>query len=163
LVKNNGVYTFSSANFFPFDGAGWDVYPGVNDWDSTTTACTQQSDCYQNDAYNNQSCVNGFCWNHNFGFTTEWHTAFLYNGGEQFAFEGDDDVWVFINKQLVVDLGGVHNTENGSISVDTLGLTIGQNYPLEIFQAERHPSGSDFRIDTTLMFTDCGGTYAGPQ
>ena len=51
-----------------------------------------------------------------------------YRGGEVFNFRGDDDVWVFINKALVVDLGGVHGAMEGRISLDTLNLTTGKNY-----------------------------------
>jgi fibro-slime domain-containing protein len=93
---------------------------------------------------------------HNFSFTTEIHTSFAYKGGETFTFKGDDDVWVFINKQLVIDLGGRHAQETGSISVDTLGLTVGSTYDLAVFHAERHTSESNFQIQTTLDFADCG-------
>ncbi len=94
--------------------------------------------------------------NHNFSFTTEFHTSFKYQGGETFTFIGDDDVWVFINSQLVIDLGGRHGQLTGSVSVDTLGLTVGQNYDLAVFQAERHTTQSNFRIDTSLEFVNCG-------
>jgi fibro-slime domain-containing protein len=94
--------------------------------------------------------------NHNFSFTTEFHTSFKYQGGETFMFVGDDDVWVFINNQLVIDLGGRHGQLTGSVSVDTLGLTVGQNYDLAVFQAERHTTQSNFRIDTSLEFVNCG-------
>ena len=94
--------------------------------------------------------------NHNFSFTTEIHTSFTYNGGETFTFKGDDDVWVFINKQLVIDLGGRHAQETGSIALDTLGLTLQSVYDLAVFHAERHTPQSNFRIDTTLAFTNCG-------
>ena len=94
--------------------------------------------------------------NHNFSFTTEFHTAFTYKGGETFTFVGDDDVWVFINNQLVIDMGGRHGQLTGSVQLDTLGLTVGTNYDLAVFQAERHTSQSNFRIDTTLAFTNCG-------
>jgi fibro-slime domain-containing protein len=87
---------------------------------------------------------------HNFHFTTEVRTSFTYQGGEVFSFRGDDDIWVFVDGQLALDLGGVHPALEASIDMDTLGLEPGQTYPMDIFHAERYPEQSNFRIVTTI-------------
>lgn len=97
---------------------------------------------------------------HNFHFTTEIHTRFRYRGGEVFNFSGDDDVWIFINDQLVVDLGGVHGAQDARLEVDVIageaGIQTGNVYAFDMFHAERHTSESNFRADTNLEFVDCG-------
>ncbi len=97
---------------------------------------------------------------HNYFFTTEIHTRFKYQGGESFKFTGDDDVWVFINGKLAIDLGGVHTARDASIDIDArateLGLVKGNVYDFDMFQAERHTYDSNFRADTNLNFVDCG-------
>lgn len=87
---------------------------------------------------------------HNFHFTTEVHTSFTYEGGEVFTFRGDDDLWMFVDGQLAIDLGGLHPALEASVEMDTLGLEVGQTYAMDIFHAERHTTASNFRIVTTI-------------
>jgi fibro-slime domain-containing protein len=99
--------------------------------------------------------------NHNFHFTAEIHTRFIYRGAEVFTFKGDDDIFVFINNRLVINLGGVHEQQTEQVNLDAraaeLGMTPGNAYPLDLFFAERHTVESHIRIDTTIgSFVDCG-------
>ena len=91
---------------------------------------------------------------HNYHFTLETHTHFVYRGGEVFTFAGDDDVWVFIADQLVIDLGGLHSIRTAKVELDQikekLGMTVGQKYPLDLFFAERHTISSHFIVHTTI-------------
>ncbi len=126
LDPKTNTRVFDTTSFFPIDGQGFG---------------------------NSGEDDNGVM--HNFGFTFELHMKFVYAGGEVFRFRGDDDMFVFINNNLVIDLGGVHAPEEGNVTLDTLGLTKGTEYPIDIFQAERHTTQSNFRVETTLAFSNC--------
>lgn len=96
---------------------------------------------------------------HDFHFTFELHMTFRYAGNETFEFIGDDDLWVFINGKLAIDLGGVHAPMTGKIDLPAraaeLGLEQGKEYPIDFFQAERMTSQSNFHVETSLTFTNC--------
>jgi fibro-slime domain-containing protein len=91
---------------------------------------------------------------HNFHFTLEMQIPFRYVGGETLTFSGDDDLWIFINDTLAIDLGGVHSTETRTIDLDALaehlGITPGGIFPFALFFAERHTDGSNFSLETTI-------------
>lgn len=96
---------------------------------------------------------------HNFDFTLELVTEFRYTGGETLTFASDDDSWVFLNRKLAVDLGGLHPLTLGSISLDLesqrLGIVKGGTYPMHLFYAERHIPNAALRIDVPAADFGC--------
>ena len=91
--------------------------------------------------------VRGF---HNFGFTMKIQATFQYVKGQYFEFNGDDDVWVFIDNKLVVDIGGQHQKIKKSINLDDLNLVEDSTYNFHIFYAERKREESNFMMRTSI-------------
>lgn len=93
---------------------------------------------------------------HNFGYAAKIQATFEYVPGQYFDFYGDDDVWVFIDKRLAVDIGGQHAQVKGAVDLDTIGqntgdkLIPGKTYDFHIFYVERHTGSSNFRMRTSI-------------
>lgn len=92
---------------------------------------------------------------HNFHFTSELRFWFQYDqiaidNPPSFQFYGDDDVYVYINGKLAVDIGGVHPQYDGQVVLNPtnagiFGLEKGKVYEFALFQAERNRSGSNYK------------------
>lgn len=95
-------------------------------------------------------------------FCFESHAKFTYRNGMQFSFRGDDDIWVFIDYKLAVDLGGTHLAAPGYVKLDTLNgvhgkLQVGQTYSIDIFFCDRRTDMSNVRIKTNMYIKQSTG------
>ena len=74
-----------------------------------------------------------------FLYTSEIHTFFHFQGTEVFTFSGDDDLWLYINGRVALNLGGLHATATQSIDLSNplamsfLGITVGGVYTLDMY------------------------------
>ena len=141
FTKEGSVYKYDNSAFFPLDN---DKSAALKPQVPSVTATFGHRQTGNMDGIDMAT--------HNFGFTFELHAKFAYakGAGQRFDFRGDDDVWVFINDSLVIDLGGVHSAEYAAIDLDGLGLVDGKNYPLDFYFAERRVTGSRLTITTSL-------------
>jgi fibro-slime domain-containing protein len=143
------------------DGFGWSAYPwetDVADYLDLSGLETAHADFPST--------------THNFSFTSEVKLWFRYDAARELEIElaGDDDLWLFINGRLAIDLGSWHTPvgawltigdgkvvvqeeldHNGTgvpreSSVEALGLEDGQIYPIAVFHAERQRETSAFKL-----------------
>jgi fibro-slime domain-containing protein len=154
---------FDRCGFFPLDD------PNQPKIDQNT----KQPITYTESLYPGRTCYAyeglgfGSGWaNHNYSFTTELRYWFQYQGTEKLKFTGDDDVWVFINGTMAIEMPGTHNRAVGTVILDAangtaqvgygeppssyttidLKLSKGSVYEVVVFQAERWCCGSNYML-----------------
>jgi fibro-slime domain-containing protein len=111
---------------------------------------------------------------HNFHFTSEVRYWFEYHADKNatLTFNGDDDVWMFANGKLVVDISGTHARTADSVIINAattdmdgnlLSLVEGKIYEMVVFQAERNTNNStyglsldDFELAKSSCQSQCG-------
>ena len=104
----------------------------------------------------------------NLHFCSASHSNFRYKKGLKFNFRGSDDLWVFIDNKLAVDLGGTHLPAPGYVDVDQFfkknGLNpdeiIGKMFDIDIFSCNRRASSSSLRIKTNMFIEQTSGITA---
>jgi fibro-slime domain-containing protein len=150
-----GIDAFSRA----YLDNGWNNTTPYNVYNTTSYGCTYPSPGYDGTAKARA----------NLSFCFESHAKFIYEKGQEFFFRGDDDIWVFINNRLVIDLGGIHIAAPGFVDLDSIGrnwdaqgnpiegraatkdtLIEGEVYPIDIFVCERMGVQSNVRISTNI-------------
>ena len=89
-------------------------------------------------------------------FCAEAHASFKYKKGLKFSISGSDDIWVFINNKLAVDIGGTHLTAPGYVDVDKFmtNAEIGKRYDLDIFYCNRRTTSGSLKISTNMLYVE---------
>ncbi|EFA82368.1 hypothetical protein PPL_04793 [Heterostelium album PN500] len=148
-------YILMDDYFFPIDNKGWDEIKLPNG----SYQYLRYTDQWSKISWDPQQAYNGQY--HNFHFCLHASASFDYKGNEVFTFKGDDDVWVYVNGQLIVDLGGIHQMENASVDFSTLGIKKGDRCKFDFFYCERHTDRSEIEIETELEFYCAYKDYCG--
>lgn len=135
-TDNRAIYEDDNANsteFYPIENLGYEQ-PGL---------LKQTSEV-------NKGEKNG-------NFTLRGEAQFIYNKNDNlfFTFKGDDDVYMYINGVLALDLGGAHGSNTKTVKLndlnaETYGLVDGKVATFTFFYMERCSDASTFSIETNL-------------
>ena len=97
-------------------------------------------------------------------FCFESHATFTYREDQEFTLLGTDDSWVFVNKKLALDNGGIHLTAPAHVALKDLNvkygygfLEPGNSYTLEIFSCNRLAPQSNLTIKTNIFIKQTTG------
>ena len=121
---------------------GWPMY-------ETGTETRSSKAGYGNPRWESSSKGNG---GRNQHFCFESHAKFEFKKGLRFSIRGDDDIWVFIDNKLAVDLGGTHLMAPGYVDLDYFmkDAEVGSTYDIDIFFCDRRTTMSNMRISTNI-------------
>lgn len=134
----NGEY--STGNFFPFNKGEqvFDQYYTDKNGKKRLTSSQGLTNNNTSTGLTNTATNKQFNINHHMGMTMTVDFTQTQNGklnmgnlGQQdmiFQFSGDDDVWIFVDDVLVLDLGGIHSELYGTINFATGEVVVGQSW-----------------------------------
>ncbi|MBX7185770.1 MAG: fibro-slime domain-containing protein, partial [Vicinamibacteria bacterium] len=94
---------------------------------------------------------------HSAYFTFESHGQAPYLPGQILRFKSADDLWVFINGQLVLEMAGVHSSTTQTVDLDAraaaLALVANETFRLDLFYAHRGLGDAALTIQVPQGFT----------
>lgn len=94
-----------------------------------------------------------------YNYAMEGHGQFVFNTEDNlyFTFEGDDDVYLFINNKMVMDIGAAHSITRSTFNLNDYikecGLKDGEMYDFDFYYMERHSYGANIRMETNIDIT----------